>query len=137
MAIIVFACFKGGVGKSTLTMNTAAVLTDRGYRVLVMDADPQQTASEWANSAPPGNPFPAVIVRNAREGRLGDDLRAFAKDYDFVLVDTAPREDNNPALAAAMAVADIVLVPLAPSPADIRPARRTAIAIKEAQLNYN
>lgn len=41
MKTIAFVSAKGGVGKTTLTANLAAVLAARGLRVLVIDLDPQ------------------------------------------------------------------------------------------------
>lgn len=39
---------KGGAGKTTLALNLAAAMVEAGGRVLVIDADPQQTAQDWA-----------------------------------------------------------------------------------------
>lgn len=45
MQTLTFATIKGGVGKTTLSVNTAAGLADAGYRVLLLDLDPQAHAS--------------------------------------------------------------------------------------------
>ncbi|MGK4473704.1 ParA family protein [Aeromonas molluscorum] len=43
--IISFINLKGGVGKTTTTVNIAATLADDGYNVLVIDLDPQTNAT--------------------------------------------------------------------------------------------
>jgi|GEM_PF-207997 len=47
MKIIGIISTKGGVGKTTLTANLGAILADMGQRVLLVDADPQQTLSRF------------------------------------------------------------------------------------------
>ena len=44
---IAFLNYKGGVGKTSLIVNTAASLAKRGMRVLLMDFDTQSNASIW------------------------------------------------------------------------------------------
>jgi chromosome partitioning protein len=38
---------KGGVGKSTITCNLAAVSADKGFRTLVVDLDPQSNSTQY------------------------------------------------------------------------------------------
>lgn len=43
---------KGGSGKTTTTVNLAAAFAERGLRVLVVDLDPQGSATEWLGGRP-------------------------------------------------------------------------------------
>lgn len=47
MIKITIVSTKGGVGKTTLTANIGGILADFGYRVLLIDADPQPTLSSY------------------------------------------------------------------------------------------
>ena len=47
MRKIALANNKGGSGKTTTTVNLAASLSERGIRVLVVDLDPQASATTW------------------------------------------------------------------------------------------
>jgi len=43
---------KGGVGKTTTAVNLAGALRERGFRVLVIDLDPQASATDWLKVPP-------------------------------------------------------------------------------------
>ena len=47
MVIIAVVSTKGGIGKTTLTANLAAVLADMGFRVLMLDTDTQASLSKY------------------------------------------------------------------------------------------
>ena len=67
---------KGGVGKTTMTMGLAAELAHRGYRVIVVDADAQETAVGWSTNAPADKPFPAAVASLVSAGgKIGGEIR--------------------------------------------------------------
>lgn len=110
---------KGGVGKTTTSMVLSAELAERGYRTLVADCDPQASASAWANAAPEGKPFPAAVVNlSAYAGRVHREIQKQLENYDFIIVDCPPGLDSLSPQSAIL-IADLVIVPMPPSPADL------------------
>ena len=117
--IIVLANQKGGPGKSTTCMQLAGSLARRGSKVLVVDADPQGTATRWAASAPDDAPFPASIAGlSGAEGKIHREVKKFLSEYDYIIIDCPPSSDS-PIAQSALLIADLVLVPVIPSPPDL------------------
>jgi chromosome partitioning protein len=115
MPVITIASKKGGSGKTTLSTNIADALDHAGQRVLLVDADPQRSALMWAANASSHEP-PSTIGADAT---LSGAKRVpqWAQDYDWVIIDCPPRHGD--VLRAALSVADLVLVPIRPSPGDL------------------
>lgn len=110
---------KGGSGKTTVTMQLAASFARRGFGVLVVDADPQGTATRWAASAPDEKPFPASVVGLAATGgKVHREVAKFVDKYDLIIIDCPPAADS-PIPQSALLVSDVALVPLVPSPLDL------------------
>ena len=110
---------KGGVGKTTLTMQLAGTLGRRGVKVLVVDADAQGTATRWAASAADETPFPAAVIGlSAAGGKVHREVVKFANDYTVILVDCPPALES-PVPQSALLIADVALVPVIPSPPDL------------------
>lgn len=117
---IAFLNQKGGVGKTTLAVNVADGIARRGKRTLLIDADPQGSALEWASARAASIEdgadalFPVVGLP---ANFIHKELPALARDYDCVVIDGPPRV--NKVSAAAILASDIVIIPVQPSPYDI------------------
>lgn len=121
MAILIaVANQKGGCGKTTTVMNLAGGLHKAGYRVLVVDADPQASAMIWSIARGQGSlPFDVHTSRQ-HKGRFRP--LADSQDYDLVLIDCPPgvtdEGEGGRVARAAVREADAILVPLRPSTLD-------------------
>lgn len=131
--IIALVNEKGGAGKTTTAMNLAGSLANRQFRTLLVDADPQGTAMTWCIAAPPEDPFPATVISLSAAGeRLSGLVREHRNNWDVIIIDGPPSKDS-PLTRAAIAVADLVLVPSQLSPPDLWATARTAVVIREEQ----
>jgi chromosome partitioning protein len=116
--VIAVAQRKGGAGKSTLAANLAAAFAGRGERVALLDTDPQKTLSHWHAARVAAGSKASVLDFEAPAGwRVPGACDKFRRSHDVILLDTPPHDDTDARIA--IRAADLVLVPLQPSAADL------------------
>jgi len=132
MSVYVFAGQKGGTGKTTLAVATAAELMARGRKVLLVDSDPQGTTRTWAAVAnEAGHQIPTTVAMDGNMHRPGQ-LDELAKGYDVVVVDTPPRHGDT--MRSALMVADVVVLPCGPSGPDAWALAESLELISQARM---
>jgi len=115
--VIAIAQRKGGAGKSTVAANLATALAETGHRVGLLDIDPQRSLARWDQQRGESKKARALHFEAPTGWRLPATLERLKREQDFLLLDTAPHDDTDARLA--IRGADLVLVPLQPSAADL------------------
>jgi chromosome partitioning protein len=118
--VVAVAQQKGGAGKSTVAANLAAALAAGGAaRVALLDTDPQASLARWhAERQKRVDGRAAPLQFDTPSGwRVGGAMDRLRREQDFVVLDTPPHAETD--ARVAIRAADIVLMPLQPSAADL------------------
>jgi chromosome partitioning protein len=127
-SIIAVAQQKGGAGKTTVAAHLAAAFAVSA-RVAILDIDPQKSLARW-HKLRAGRAVPPITLIDVSGWRLAAALDAARKTHDVILIDSPPQIGTDARLAIRSA--DLVLVPLQPSPPDLWAAEGTfALAAEE------
>jgi chromosome partitioning protein len=112
--IVAVANQKGGVGKTTTSVNLGAALAELGFRVLVVDLDPQGNATTGlgVDARNFEQSMYDVIMRDAplEDCIEPTSTKKVIGDFDFVLIDCPP--SLGLLTVNGLAAADEVLVPI-------------------------
>jgi chromosome partitioning protein len=120
MPIIAVVNQKGGTGKTTVATNLATLFAGQQAEVLLVDADPQQSALEWQHDRP--GQVPPVSVIGLPAPNLHREIPRLHTKYPVILIDGGGRVTAT--ARATVAVADFLLVPTLASLPDARSTQR-------------
>lgn len=128
--IIVSGGIKGGSGKTTVATNLAVIRAEQGHDVLLVDADDQETATDFTN------------LRNEKQGdrpgytsikltgaAVRTEILRLAPKYQDIIIDTGGRDTASQ--RAAMTVADVLLVPFVPRSFDVWTLEKVSALVDE------
>lgn len=125
---------KGGSSKTSTILNLGGVLHESGRRPILIDIDPQQSATRWAIQGKEKFPFPVIslsVGKNAKQFKAQIDQLVKKHGADTILFDTPPQLEDEALISALLA--DLVIIPITPSPLDIWAGEKAIEAIKEAR----
>jgi chromosome partitioning protein len=130
--IYIIGGIKGGSGKTTVATNLTVALAREGKDVLLVDADDQETATDfsaWRNERTEGNSGYTSIQLTGQAART--ELKRLASKYEEVVIDTGGRDTTSQ--RAALSVADVYLVPFNPRSFDVWTLEKVARLTQEIQ----
>ncbi len=127
MSIITIATTKGGAGKTTLARLILGRSALSGLKTAALDADFNHTLTDWVTTAARS---PITVRHELDETKIVPLVSELHEAHDVVVIDTAGAASQ--ATIFAIGCADLVLVPVAPSSADIVEAIKTVNLIKSA-----
>ncbi len=133
--VITVAQQKGGTGKTTLAANIAAALAP-SRRVALLDSDPQRSLARWhalrqARAAPAN----VIAFSDVSGWRISSELDRLKRGHDIIVIDSPPHIDTD--ARVAIRAADLVLVPVQPSPPDLWAAEGTLkLAAAEHRVSW-
>jgi chromosome partitioning protein len=104
---------KGGTGKTTLAVNITREYTKRGFKSLLVDSDSQGSALRWHEES--GGDL--IDLTCLPVTTLDKDVVKFKDRYERIIIDGIPRV--SPLTVCAIKAADVVLIPVQPSPYDV------------------
>jgi chromosome partitioning protein len=131
--VIVIASTKGGSGKSSIASALGVCAASDGYKITLVDADPQQSAGFWWDRrGKPDNPDLATVHNERELARTIGRLRV--SDRDWIIVDSPPALIER--VEAAVELADFVIIPARPSIFDVEAVSPAVELCKEAGRPY-
>ncbi|MBB4141752.1 ParA family protein [Rhizobium rhizoryzae] len=116
MPVISFANAKGGAGKTTAALLLATELAHQGYRVTLIDADPQRWISQWHELS--GAVRNISIITEVSVASLQCHLREMAGQTDYFVIDLAGARDA--LVTTALGLSDHVFIPVQGSAMDAK-----------------
>jgi len=115
--IVVVGGIKGGSGKTTIATNLAVMRAESGSKVLLVDADEQKSASDWAQQREDEGVDTSWVTVELSGKAVNAQLQKMGADYDYVIIDVGGRDTTSQ--RSALVIADVFVIPFKPRSLDI------------------
>jgi chromosome partitioning protein len=134
--VITVAQQKGGAGKTTISAHLAVALSQKGYKVMILDVDQQASLSAWHKIREQkfGEGYTGLAFSAIAGWRASSHINSAKEDYDFVIIDSPPHTEAD--AKAVIRASNLVIVPVQPSPTDIWATQKTVEILKEEGIKF-
>lgn len=129
--IYLVGSYKGGSGKTTTATNLAVFLSEKNRKVLFIDGDEQKTASLFNEVRAEDDSSAGLDMHTLLGAKLRTGVAALAAKADDTVIDVGGRDSTTQ--RAALAIADVYLVPFAPRSPDLWTCNLVDELVKEAK----
>jgi len=133
MPIISFANAKGGAGKTTAALLLATELAHQGFRVTILDADPQRWITQWHEMSGPQRNI--AVITEITMASLQCHLREMRAETDYFVIDLAGARDA--LVTTAIGISDHVIIPVQGCAMDARGAAQILDLIQTLERRGN
>lgn len=127
--IVVIGGIKGGSGKTTIATNLTVMRAQHGHKVLLVDADEQESASEWSEQREAMKKESSWTTIKLSGMSLNSQIMRMRPTYDDIIIDVGGRDTTNQ--RSALSIADVFLIPFKPRGYDIWTIRKAKTLINE------
>lgn len=124
---IVLLSQKGGSGKTTLAVHLAVAAERQGEKVVIIDTDPQASATAWSELRSFSTPDVTTVTASEIEKVLKVSMEV---GKTFAVIDTAPHAAPGATKAAMMG--DLIVIPCRPTAFDLAAIRAAVNIVKAA-----
>jgi chromosome partitioning protein len=134
--VITVAQQKGGVGKTTISAHLAVALSQKRNKVAVIDVDPQGSIKHWYNLREDrfGEDYTGLYFFSISGWKINSELSNLQQEYDYIIVDSPPHIETD--AKAVIRVADLVIIPVQPSPADLWATKASVALATNEKIPY-
>jgi chromosome partitioning protein len=108
---------KGGAGKTTIAIQLGVAWARQGYRVAMLDVDPQGSMMAWFGLRQEAGVSSSLVAFDVQGWKLSTEIDRLKNDFDILLIDTPPHAETD--ARVAVRAASLILVPVQPSPMDL------------------
>lgn len=129
--ISVIGGIKGGSGKTTLATNLVVIRSFSGKKVLLVDADEQRSASDWAEHRESQGIATSWTTIQLAGSSVRTQIQKMQRDYDEIIVDTGGRDTTSQ--RAALTIAHILIAPFQPRSLDVWTIGKLSSLVEDVQ----